>query len=93
MNINILILLLLIIYNIITFFVYGYDKYCAKRKKWRVPEKLLILIAFWFGGIGAFLGMQLFRHKTKHIKFKLLIPVFLVVQIIILCIYIKTVIY
>ena len=94
MELNVLILLFaFIIYNTITFFVYGYDKYCAKKSKWRVPEKILILMAFVFGGIGAFLGMRLFRHKTKHIKFKILIPVFLVAQIIILFVFMKTVIY
>lgn len=72
----------LLVYNLVTFGVYGYDKKCAIKNKRRISEKQLILMGLCFGGIGAFLGMQLFRHKTRHLKFQILIPVFMIVQII-----------
>ena len=68
--------------NLITFLVYGLDKWKAKRDKWRVPEKTLILLAVIGGTIGALLGMQVLRHKTKHIKFTVGIPVILVAQLV-----------
>ena len=54
--------------------LYGIDKYKAINNQWRISEKLLIGSAFLMGGLGAFLGMMLFRHKTKQLKFKILIP-------------------
>ncbi|GKV54560.1 hypothetical protein NCCP2222_05070 [Sporosarcina sp. NCCP-2222] len=49
----------------------GYDKRQAKRKKRRIPEKTLWLFAIAGGGIGSYLGMQLFRHKTRHTSFRI----------------------
>ena len=63
------------------FVLYGIDKKRAKRKQWRVPEATLLLIAFLGGAPGAFLGMQIFRHKTKHLKFTLLVPLFLLLHL------------
>ena len=60
--------------SLITFIVYGVDKAKAKKGSWRTPEKTLIALAFLFGSPGAFLGMKVFRHKTKHIKFQILVP-------------------
>ena len=62
--------------NLITFIVYAYDKHIAQqnRGKRRVPERTLILLAFLGGCIGAALGMVLCRHKTKHAKFLVLVP-------------------
>lgn len=48
----------------------GYDKRQAKRKGQRVPERNLWVLAFLGGGIGAYLGMQTFRHKTRHTPFR-----------------------
>lgn len=48
----------------------GYDKRQAKKKASRVPEKSLWLLAFLGGGIGAYFGMQVFRHKTRHTSFR-----------------------
>lgn len=67
-------------YNVIVLFTYGYDKYLAKKEKWRISEKRLMGMAFFFGGPGAFLGMQLFRHKTKHLQFEILVPLFMILQ-------------
>lgn len=70
------------IVNLVAFFTYGIDKAKAKLDRWRIPESTLIGIAFIGGSLGALLGMRLFRHKTKHMKFKLLIPIFLVLHIV-----------
>ena len=66
--------------NIIAFVSYVWDKYKAKTDKWRTKESTLIILAL-FGPIGATIGMQLVRHKTRKLKFKL-VYVFLVLHII-----------
>ena len=72
------------IMTIVTFVLYGADKSKAKKGKWRIPEKTLLLFAACFGGLGAFLGMKIFRHKTKHTSFKILVPVFMIIQFILI---------
>ncbi|MCR4776826.1 MAG: DUF1294 domain-containing protein [Saccharofermentans sp.] len=72
------------IMTLITFVLYGADKAKAKKGKWRIPEKTLLLFAAFFGGLGAFLGMKIFRHKTKHTSFKVLVPVFMIIQFILI---------
>lgn len=52
--------------SLIAFLFYGRDKRLAKRHKWRVPEKTLLGLGLLGGAAGALLGMQVFRHKTKH---------------------------
>ena len=68
-------------WNLITLALYGIDKRKARENKWRIRERTLILCAFLMGGAGAFFGMALFRHKTKHVKFKLLVPLALIMNI------------
>ena len=70
-------------WNIITFALYGADKQKARKQKRRISEVTLILCAFLMGGAGALLGMSVFRHKTKHLKFKLLVPIALILNIVI----------
>ena len=78
----------IIIWNVFVFLIYGIDKKKAKKQKWRIPEKTLLMLAFLFGAPGASLGMRFFHHKTKKMKFKILIPLFFIFQtIIILYIY------
>ena len=67
--------------NVLTFLIYGADKWKAQRDKWRIPEDTLIWLAVAGGSVGALLGMNLFRHKTKHRKFFLGIPAILLVQL------------
>ena len=74
-------LLILIALNLVAFALYGLDKLKAKRGAWRIPEATLLLIAALGGSLGALLGMELFRHKTKHWKFKVLVPLFLAAHI------------
>lgn len=59
------------------------DKRKAVKSQWRIKESTLIMIAILGGGIGSYLGMETFKHKTKHIKFKYGIPIIIVVQVII----------
>ena len=72
----------LLVVNLITFFLYGIDKRRAVRKEWRIPESVLIGFAAIGGSVGAFLAMLVFRHKTKHAKFTVGVPLILVAQII-----------
>ena len=71
----------LISINVLTFLLYGIDKWKARRGKWRIPEDTLIWLAIAGGSIGALLGMYLFRHKTQHKKFTLGVPAILLVQV------------
>lgn len=73
--------LALLLVNVVAFAVYGIDKRRAQKGRWRIPESTLLLLAFFGGAIGALLGMRTFHHKTKHWKFKILVPLFLVLQI------------
>ena len=59
------------------------DKVRAKKKLWRVPEAFLFIIALVGGSLGIWAGMYLCRHKTRHIKFVIGIPLILVLQIVI----------
>lgn len=76
-----------IIYNIIVFLLYGTDKYLSKIKRWRISEKTLLLLAFMGGSLGAIFGMQLWRHKTKHLKFMIIVPICLILQLAMVYIY------
>lgn len=67
--------------NLIAFALMGIDKKRAIRKDWRIPERTLFLSAILGGSLGAILGMQVFRHKTKHWYFQLGMPVILVAQL------------
>lgn len=74
------ILIYLILINLITFLTYAADKQKAKKNKWRIPEKTLISLALIGGSIGAWLGMQTFRHKTQKPKFKIGVPCIILFQ-------------
>ena len=71
----------LAIINIVVLLVYGGDKLFAKLGSWRVPEKILLLFALLGGSVGALLAMQIFRHKTRHLKFRYGVPLILLLQI------------
>ena len=74
-------LLYLLLINAAAFMLMLVDKRKAIKNRWRIPERTLILSAFFGGSIGALLGMYTFRHKTKHLKFTLGIPAILIAQI------------
>ena len=76
-----LVLLYLIIINAASFLLMLVDKRKAKRGMWRIPEATLMGIAAIGGSLGSLAGMYCFRHKTRHIKFTLGIPLILIAQI------------
>ena len=71
----------LIVINVVTFLVYGIDKWKAKQGSWRISEATLLILAVIGGSIGALLGMKVWRHKTMHKKFKYGLPLILLAQI------------
>ena len=74
-------LIYLAVINVVTFFMYGVDKWKAKRAKWRIREAALLGLAVLGGSIGAWLGMKVWHHKTLHKKFKFGVPAIIIVQI------------
>ena len=64
----------LLVWNLVVFIFYGADKRKAQKGRWRISEGTLIVCAFLLGGIGALLGMSIFRHKTRRWKFRILVP-------------------
>ena len=76
-----LLLCYLLIINTITFILYGADKYKAIKGKWRIPEAVLIFFAAIGGPVGALAGMIVWHHKTRKWKFKILVPLFLLIWI------------
>ena len=69
------------IINLFAIFLMKYDKVKAINNQYRVSEKTLFLIALILGGIGIYIGMYLFRHKTKHVKFTVGIPLIIILNI------------
>ena len=65
---------IIIIINVFTFFLFGFDKARAKNKGFRVPEIVLVLLSLFFGGVGALLGMVVFNHKTSKTLFRVVVP-------------------
>lgn len=78
--------LYLVAINVLAFSLMGQDKSRAKKNRWRIPEKVLFASAILGGSIGAILGMQTFRHKTKHMSFVLGMPAILILQLILVLI-------
>ena len=66
--------------NITLFLLFGFDKLMSKRKKFRIPELVLLLGSFFLGALGSLLGMIVFNHKTSKMKFRLCVPAFLLVN-------------
>lgn len=71
----------LITINILTFLVYGIDKWKARNGKWRISEATLLLLAVIGGSIGAWAGMSVWHHKTLHKKFRYGVPLILIIQV------------
>ncbi len=71
----------LLIINAAGFLLMLVDKYKARKKRWRIPEATLMTVAALGGSVGSLLGMYTVRHKTRHLKFTLGIPVILVIQL------------
>ena len=73
--------ILLFIVNLIGFIIVANDKYRARKRLWRIPEKVFFLISLFGGCPGVYVGMLLFRHKTRHWYFVIGIPVLFAVQV------------
>ena len=69
----------LLLMSIIGFLLMGIDKFFAKKDMYRIPERTLILFAVLGSAIGSFMGMLLFRHKTRKAKFFITLPLFAVI--------------
>ena len=80
----------LAVINVVTFFMYGIDKWKAKKSKWRIRETALLGLAVLGGSIGAWLGMKVWLHKTQHKKFRYGVPLILIIQITLLIFTYKT---
>lgn len=73
--------------NVVTFLVFGFDKWMATSKSWRISEKILWLLSLFGGSAGALMGMQFFRHKTRKISFQLMLVLILVSQVAVIFFY------
>ncbi len=73
-----ILLLYLLIINLLGFVLYGLDKAKSKGRGRRIPERVLLWVARLGGGVGCWIGMMLFRHKTKHDRFMALVPLWTV---------------
>ena len=71
----------LLIINAVGFLLMLVDKWKAKNKRWRIPEATLLGVAALGGSVGSLLGMHIFRHKTRHPRFSLGIPLMLAVHL------------
>ncbi len=81
-----ILLVYLSLVNALTCLLMHTDKEKARRKKWRIPEKTLLLLCAVGGSLGGLFGMYLFRHKTNHRAFAIGIPTMLVLHITLLAI-------
>ena len=79
-----IILFYLILLNVLALVLFGLDKRRAIKHDWRIKEKTLLIPCFFGGGLGGLLGMFIFRHKTKQIKFLTLVPLSILLWIILL---------
>ena len=87
MNILNELLIYLAVINVATFFTYGLDKWKAKKSLWRIRESSLLMLAVLGGSIGAWLGMKVWHHKTMHKKFKYGVPLIILAQIALACVF------
>ena len=81
-QIQIIILSYLVAINLIAFVLYGIDKKRAIRNEHRIRESVLLWIARLGGAIGSWLGIKIFRHKTKHTKFRVVVPLWMIIWIV-----------
>ena len=66
--------------NVVTFGLYGIDKHRAKKGRWHIPERTLLLLPLLGGSVGGILGMAAFHHKTRHWYFRVGLPVIFLLQ-------------
>lgn len=71
----------IVVINLVSFMMFGIDKYKARRGQWRISEATLLAVAAIGGSIGARMGMKVWHHKTLHSKFRYGVPIMLLVHI------------
>jgi len=76
------ILIYLLVMNLVGFLSMLIDKKKAEKGSWRIPEKTLLMIGLIGGSIGSIIGMYVFHHKTKKLRFSVGLPVILILQIV-----------
>ncbi|PYG90325.1 uncharacterized membrane protein YsdA (DUF1294 family) [Ruminiclostridium sufflavum DSM 19573] len=76
------IVIVLLILNISGFILVSLDKYKAKNKLWRIPERSFFILSILGGSIGVYTGLILFNHKTRHWYFMIIIPLIILAQIV-----------
>ena len=74
------VLVYILIASIVCFIMYGVDKKRAEKDKWRIKEQTLLMTGFMGGGPGGIIGMLVFRHKTKHARFRIFFPFITIVE-------------
>lgn len=82
-------LVYLLLINALSFTLMLIDKYKATKNLWRIRESTLLLVAVAGGSVGALIGMYTVRHKTKHLKFTIGIPLILAAQALIACLVLR----
>lgn len=70
----------LVLLNLVAFVFYLVDKYKARHGRWRIPERILLLLALFGGSVGALMAMSLVRHKTQKNIFSVGVPLMLILQ-------------
>lgn len=71
----------IVVINLVSFMMFGIDKYKARRGQWRISEATLLVVAAIGGSIGARMGMKVWHHKTLHSKFRYGVPIMLLAHI------------
>lgn len=71
----------IVVINLVSFMMFGIDKYKARRGQWRISEATLLAVAAIGGSIGAWMGMKVWHHKTLHSKFRYGVPIILLAHI------------
>ena len=71
----------IVVINLVSFMMFGIDKYKARRGQWRISEATLLAVAAIGGSIGAWMGMKVWHHKTLHSKFRYGVPIMLLAHI------------
>ncbi|MCH5178826.1 MAG: DUF1294 domain-containing protein [Prevotellaceae bacterium] len=70
----------LVLLNLVAFVFYLVDKHKARHGRWRIPERILLLLALFGGSVGALMAMSLVRHKTQKNIFSVGVPLMLILQ-------------
>ena len=71
----------IVVINLVSFMMFGIDKYKARRGQWRISEATLLAVAAIGGSIGAWMGMKVWHHKTLNSKFRYGVPIMLLAHI------------